>query len=443
MTATIMTLPDGEACLSPSRSSTSSNTTPKASNPLPHLHFLPHISKPKGRFSVHNPPCPKTTHTTQASDNGSFRHPPSGCGCWPCLWATLSEVASLRRGPLNKLPWMFKKNREDLLYRRRKDRCHRKDLLLRRFAAASPNNPRSQQSRHPTRRSPSFVKKDIFCNGSPTSTYLLQKARRHWGWWSLLPAFVALLFCSITREPLTALFGGVLTGACMLGRHNITEAVLVPTMATQNTVGVLLLYLVLLGGLLGLWSRTGAAQAFADLMARRFVRGPRSARLVAWGLGVLFFQGGTMSAVFVGATVKPLADAHRISHEKCPTLWTRPPLQSPVCWPLTHGRATSRLPFCTRHRVAFDQKLHMQIFFLCIPFSFYAILAVLGTFLLCIDRAPFLGRRMHAAIRRARETGRLDAPNAQPLAAKELPCQPRSLGLCPSCRRNSSFLSAS
>ena len=67
---------------------------------------------------------------------------------------------------------------------------------------------------------------------------------------------------------------------------------------------------------MGIWSRTGAAQAFADLMTRRVVRGPKTARLVAWSLGVIFYQGGTISTVLVGTSVKPIADRERISHEE-------------------------------------------------------------------------------------------------------------------------------
>lgn len=287
----------------------------------------------------------------------------------------------------------------------------------------SPLHPQTILAHNKAGTSPTLrqavVKKDILGQGSPTSSYLLQKARRHWGWWSLLPAIIAILLCWITREPLTSLFGGVLAGVCLLGRHNITEAV--SAMTAQNTAGVLLLYLVLLGGLLGLWSRTGAAQAFADLVARRFVRGPRSARLVAWGLGVLFFQGGTMSTVLVGTTVKPLADAHKISHEELSYIVdsTASPIACLLAFNAWPGYVQAFL-FVPGIAWLSTETLRIQFFFLCIPFSFYAILAVMGTFLLCIDRAPFLGRRMHAAIRRARETGQLDAPDAQPLAAKEL-----------------------
>ena len=52
------------------------------------------------------------------------------------------------------------------------------------------------------------------------------------------------------------------------------------------------------------------------MMTKHVVRGPRSAKFVAWMLGVIFFQGGTMSTVLVGTTVKPIADKEKISHEE-------------------------------------------------------------------------------------------------------------------------------
>src|SRR5690606_22895147 len=149
--------------------------------------------------------------------------------------------------------------------------------------------------------------------GDPPVYYSLN-AKRHWRYWSLLPALVAGVLCWITREPLTSLFGRIVIGAFILTRYNLTEDVLVKSLANTNAVGILILYLWLLGGLLGIWAKTGAAQAFARMMARHFVRGPRSAKTVAWILGLVFHQGGTMSAALVGTTVKSLSDENKVSH---------------------------------------------------------------------------------------------------------------------------------
>ena len=246
-------------------------------------------------------------------------------------------------------------------------------------------------------------------------------AKRHWGWWSLLPALVAVMLCWLTKEPITALFGGIVSGALILGGYDITGDVLIPSVATTQSAGIVVLYLWLLGGLMGIWSRTGAAQAFAELMTVHFVRGPRTAKLVAWLLGVIFFQGGTVSTVLVGTTVKPIADKERVSHEELAYVVdsTAAPIASQIplnAWP---GYIQT---FIFVGGVSFlaTEADRIKFFITSVPFCFYAILAVLGTFLLSVEKPLFLGKQMAAAMHRARSTGELDAPDADPLSPEEL-----------------------
>jgi len=278
----------------------------------------------------------------------------------------------------------------------------------------------NRQGKEPTLREEVVTETLTGESGEETHYYKLL-TRRHWRFWSLLPALVAVVLCMLTREPLTSLFGGILAGALLLGSYDITDAVLVPSLATKDAAGILLLYLWLLGGLMGVWTRTGAARAFAEMMTRHVVRGPKTARLVTWMLGVFFFQGGTISTVLVGTTVKPIADAENISHEELAYLVdsTGSPIASLLpfnAWPayvqpFIYVAGVSWLATET-DRIAF--------FFGAIPFCFYAIFAVTGTFLLCIDKSPWLGKQMRQAIKRARSTGQLDADGAQPLSAAEL-----------------------
>lgn len=266
-----------------------------------------------------------------------------------------------------------------------------------------------------------FVVAQRTVDGEPTTVYFELLARSHWGWWSLLPAVVAVALCWITREPLVSLFGGIVVGAFLLGYYDIADDVLVANLATENAAGVLLLYLWLLGGLLGVWNRTGAAQAFADLMTRKFVRGPRTAKLVAWCLGVIFFQGGTVSTVLVGTTVRPLADRERVSHEELAYIVdsTASPIASQLAFNAWPGYVQAFIFVAGVPWLATEAD-RITFFFKSVPFCFYAIFAVAFTFLLSIEKTPFVGQRMRKAIRRSRETGQLDAPGAEPLSAKEL-----------------------
>ncbi|GAW97760.1 MULTISPECIES: Na+/H+ antiporter NhaC family protein [Colwellia] len=250
---------------------------------------------------------------------------------------------------------------------------------------------------------------------------ILLKPAFHFGLWSLLPAFITIALCLLTREPLTSLFAGIVVGAIMLGKYDLTDAVIIPNLAKESTAGLLLLYLWLLGGLLGIWSKTGAAQAFANYMTEHFVKGPRSAKLISWLLGLLFFQGGTMSTVLVGTTVRPLADKAKVSHEEMSYIVdsTASPIALVIAfnaWP-AYVQALIFVPGVAFLATEADR---LNFFFNSIPFSFYGIIAVIGTLLLCLNITTFSGKRIRQAQQRALKTGQLDAPGARPLSAKEL-----------------------
>jgi len=266
-----------------------------------------------------------------------------------------------------------------------------------------------------------WIVETISQNGIEQTQYALLEAKFHFGFWSLLPAIIAIGLCLVTKEALTALFSGVVVGAFMLGRLDITDAVLLPSLGSKSAAGIILLYLWLLGGLMGIWSRTGAAQAFAEYMTSHFVKGPKSAKFVSWLMGVIFFQGGTISVVLVGTIVKPVADQQKVSHEELSYIVdsTASPIASVLAfnaWPI-YVQAFLFVPGVAFLATEADR---LKFFFDSVGFSFYGILAVLGTLLLSFGITRFAGPGIRKAHERSRTTGQLDAPDARPMSAKEL-----------------------
>ncbi|WP_145417505.1 Na+/H+ antiporter NhaC family protein [Planctomycetes bacterium K23_9] len=257
-----------------------------------------------------------------------------------------------------------------------------------------------------------FADLELPADATPTDDAIRLTVGHHFGIWSILPAIITLSLCLVFREPLPALLLGIISAALILSRFDLTDAVLLPAMASTSAAGILLLYLWLLGGLLGIWAKTGAALAFADWTCAKFVRGPRSAKLVAWGLGILFFQGGTISTVLVGTTVRPITDRNRISPEELSYVVdsTASPIASLIAfnaWPAYVGA----LIFVPGVSYLATESDRIGFFFQCAPLSFYSIFAVLGTFLLSIDKAPVLGKRFREAIAKSRQVGRQSHPN--------------------------------
>ncbi len=243
----------------------------------------------------------------------------------------------------------------------------------------------------------------------------------HYGIWSIVPPVVALVLAFALREVIAALFIGIVVGGVISGRPNIVQEFLIPSIGSSSYALILLVYLWSLGGLIGLWTRTGGAIRFAEWAAARVVHGSRSAKFFAWVMGMVFHQGGTISTVLTGATVRPISDRYRVSHEELAYMVdsTASPAATIIpfnVWPIyVGGLVAGTIPLIP------DEQAGIALFFRSIPFNFYAIFAVLFTLLFAWDRLPWLpGRRMLAAMRRARETGELDRPGSNPLTSVEL-----------------------
>lgn len=250
---------------------------------------------------------------------------------------------------------------------------------------------------------------------------IIPEQNGHYGIWSIMPPLVAIILAFWTREVVSALFIGICLGGVIAGEMNIVQGFLIPSIGTESFALILLVYLWALGGLIGIWTRTGGAEIFAAWASRLMVRGPRSAKFFAWLMGLIFHQGGTISTVLTGATVRPVADKHRVSHEELAYMVdsTASPAATLIpfnVWPFY----VSSLVIGTLPIFATAQD-GVNFFFSSIVFNFYAIFAILITLIFAWDKLPWVpGKKMRAAIERARSGGPLDRKGATPMAADEL-----------------------
>jgi Na+/H+ antiporter NhaC len=245
-------------------------------------------------------------------------------------------------------------------------------------------------------------------------------AEEHLGIWSLLPALTTLVLVFVTREVISSLFAGVAVAGVVSDRLNVIQEFLIPAIGSEQYALILLVYLWALGGMIGLWTRTGGAVAFAEWAASGMVRGPRSALAFAWLMGMVFHQGGTISTILAGTTVRSVTDRQRVSHEELTYVVdsTASPAATVIpfnAWPLyVGGLVVGTVPLFATTEAA------VTFFFRSLPFNFYGIFAVSFTLLFALGWLPWVGAKMRAAIERARATGELNAPGARPLAAPEL-----------------------
>lgn len=254
----------------------------------------------------------------------------------------------------------------------------------------------------------------------------------HYGFWSVMPPLVAIVLAFYTREVVSSLFIGICLGGVIAGKINIVQDFLIPSIGTESFALIILVYLWALGGLIGIWTRTGGAEKFASWASKKMVRGPQTAKFFTWMMGLIFHQGGTISTVLTGATVRPVADKHRVSHEELAYMVdsTASPAATLIpfnVWPFyVGGLIIGTMPFLetTQQSVAF--------FFTALPYNFYAIFAILLTLLFAWDKFPFIpGKKMRLAIKRARSGMGLNREGASPMSADELTEQKVPKGYTP------------
>jgi len=247
-------------------------------------------------------------------------------------------------------------------------------------------------------------------------------ARGHYGFLSVMPAVAALVICFATRNVILALFMGVVLGGLVTTDYNIIKHSLIPSIGTQRFAEILLVYLWALGGLLGIWNRNGGAWHFANYVSENHVKSRRSAMFFAWFMGVIFHQGGTISTVLTGTTVRPVSDREKVAHEELAYIVdsTASPVATIIpfnVWPV-YIAGLIAIPSMS-HFVS-DTDDAVRWFFRAIPFNFYGWFAISFTLLFALGKLPFMGSAMRAAQNRVLRTGELNAPGAEPMISREL-----------------------
>ena len=132
-----------------------------------------------------------------------------------------------------------------------------------------------------------------------------------------MPATVAVLVAVWSRRPIESLLTGVLVGLLLLEPSNAIanfSSVLLDVMMDE-TIAWIIIVCGLMGSLIALLMRVGAAEAFSRSLAAR-ASNSRTALLYTWLLGLLIFIDDYLNALAVGAAMRKVTDKFGISREK-------------------------------------------------------------------------------------------------------------------------------
>ncbi|MEJ2343713.1 MAG: Na+/H+ antiporter NhaC family protein [Gemmatimonadales bacterium] len=159
--------------------------------------------------------------------------------------------------------------------------------------------------------------------GAPIVTRSGQSIELRWlpGWVSLLPPLIAIVLAIALKEVVASLFFGVWLGALFFAGLNplaafwrTVDRFIVPALANSDHVSILVFSL-LLGGMVGLMSRSGGTNGIVDTL-RPLSTNPRRAQLATWLAGLAIFFDDYANTLLVGNTFRPITDRVHVSREK-------------------------------------------------------------------------------------------------------------------------------
>jgi Na+/H+ antiporter NhaC len=222
-------------------------------------------------------------------------------------------------------------------------------------------------------------------------------------WTSLLPALVAILTAIWSRRPIESLLAGVATGLLLLGPAEAVgnfSAILLEVMMDE-TIAWVIIVCGLMGSLITLLMRVGAAGAFSQMLAKRS-SSAGSALLHTWLLGLLIFIDDYLNALAVGSAMRKVTDRFRVSREML--AYVVDSTAAPMCMLVPISTWAVFFAGVLEASEVAPKGEGMSLFVSSIPYMLYCWIAVLMVPLVATGRIPAIGP-MREAERVARNQG--------------------------------------
>ncbi|HWV36972.1 MAG TPA: Na+/H+ antiporter NhaC family protein [Vulgatibacter sp.] len=239
--------------------------------------------------------------------------------------------------------------------------------------------------------------------------------------WSVLPPLLAIVLAFATGRLIFSLLAAIVLGAALsvgLAPLSIASTTLIDygwaTTFTDPDKLWIFVFTTVLVGLVNLVTRAGGIQGVVDRITR-IAKGPRSAQLVTYFLGIAVFFDDYANTILVGNTMRPLTDRVRVSREKLAWIVdsTSAPIAGVAVISTWIGYEVGLLgDLATGLGLGVDG---YGLFFQALPFRFYCLFTLFFVLLVLLSGRDF--GPMLTAERRAASTGMLIRPGSRPLSS--------------------------
>ena len=222
----------------------------------------------------------------------------------------------------------------------------------------------------------------------------------------LLPALVTVITAILSRRPIESLLAGVFVGLLMLepsaALSNFSSILLEVMM--DETIAWVIIVCGLMGSLITLLMRVGAASAFSRALSSK-AQNSTSALLYTWLLGLVVFIDDYLNALAVGSSMRKVTDKFKVSREML--AYVVDSTAAPICvlvpvstWAVFYAGLFMDAGYA-------ESGEGMALYISAIPYMVYPIAAMLLVPLVATGIVPALGMMKSAQQRAAEGTAPL------------------------------------
>lgn len=203
----------------------------------------------------------------------------------------------------------------------------------------------------------------------------------HFGILALLPPVLTVVLAIWTKDVVISLFLGIISGTLIVAGGNPYFALirltdLLADMLADGWNIRIILFCGLLGALVGMWNKTGAAYAFGNWAGRK-LKSKSGVLIFTWIFGILIFIDDYFNSLTIGACMKPVCDEKKVSRAKLAYILDS--TAAPVCILAPISSWVITVMSYTKNAQGFDSLgiSEFEYFIRAIPYNLYAIFAIL------------------------------------------------------------------
>lgn len=215
----------------------------------------------------------------------------------------------------------------------------------------------------------------------------------HFGIWGIIPPVLTIALAFITKDVIVSLFLGILSGCLIVAGGNPAAALMKVTDLLAGSLADgwnirIFLFCGLLGALVGMLSKTGAAQAFGLWMSKK-LKNKTASQFATFIFGLIVFIDDYFNSLTVGTVMRPINDQHKVPRAKLAYILDS--TAAPVCILAPVSSWVVTVMSIVRNSEGFS-KLGMsdfEFFIRAIPYNLYALTTILMILVIIFFKSDF------------------------------------------------------